>query len=164
MKTRVSRHSLLCIDTRSHSPGMFSRFPWSHNRIPHHAEGCSRISVHPGSGLRMPCVHWGSFIASLKERCLQGVQIFISDLCMRLVESLAEYYPEAAWQRCTVHFYRNVFTNVAFNEGQRRCCDVQGYSRTVRPRGSLGEILAHYREAQSDETFDRCKDHRRLCL
>ena len=28
------------------------------------------------------------------------------------LESLAEYYPEAEWQRCTVHFYRNVFTNV----------------------------------------------------
>lgn len=55
---------------------------------------------------------WGSFIASLKERGLQGVQLFISDKCMGLVESLGEYYPEAAWQRCTVHFYRNVFTNV----------------------------------------------------
>lgn len=55
---------------------------------------------------------WGSFIASLKERSLKGVQLFISDKCMGLVESLGEYYPEAAWQRCTVHFYRNVFTNV----------------------------------------------------
>jgi len=55
---------------------------------------------------------WGSFIASLKERGLQGVRLFISDKCMGLVESLCEYYPEALWQRCTVHFYRNVFTNV----------------------------------------------------
>ncbi len=55
---------------------------------------------------------WGSFIESLKQRGLQGVQLFISDKCMGLVESLSEYYPEAAWQRCTVHFYRNVFTNV----------------------------------------------------
>ena len=31
---------------------------------------------------------------------------------MGLVESLGEYYPEAQWQLCTVHFYRNVFTNV----------------------------------------------------
>ena len=55
---------------------------------------------------------WGSFIESLKQRGMQGVQLFISDKCMGLVESLGEYYPEAAWQRCTVHFYRNVFTNV----------------------------------------------------
>ena len=31
---------------------------------------------------------------------------------MGLVESLSEYYPDSLWQRCTVHFYRNVFTNV----------------------------------------------------
>jgi len=55
---------------------------------------------------------WGSFIASLKERGLTGVKLFISDKCMGLVESLGDYYPEAQWQRCTVHFYRNVFTNV----------------------------------------------------
>jgi transposase-like protein len=29
-----------------------------------------------------------------------------------LVESLAEYYPESKWQRCTVHFYRNIFSVV----------------------------------------------------
>ena len=55
---------------------------------------------------------WGSFIASLKERGLTGVKLFISDKCMGLVESLGDYYPEAQWQRCAVHFYRNVFTNV----------------------------------------------------
>jgi len=43
---------------------------------------------------------------------LPGVRLFISDKCMGLVESLAEYYLESLWQRCTVHFYRNVFTNV----------------------------------------------------
>ena len=31
---------------------------------------------------------------------------------MGLVESAAEYFPEARWQRCTVHFYRNVFSHV----------------------------------------------------
>jgi len=31
---------------------------------------------------------------------------------MGLVESLPEFYPKARWQRCTVHFYRNVFSAV----------------------------------------------------
>ena len=35
---------------------------------------------------------------------------------MGLVESVAEYYPEADWQRCTVHFYRNVFSHVPRNK------------------------------------------------
>ena len=40
------------------------------------------------------------------------MRLIISDACMGLVESAAEFYPEAQWQRCTVHFYRNVFTVV----------------------------------------------------
>ena len=31
---------------------------------------------------------------------------------MGLSESVGDFYPEAKWQRCTVHFYRNVFTAV----------------------------------------------------
>lgn len=55
---------------------------------------------------------WSSFLRHLKERGLKGVRLFITDKCLGLVESLMEFYPEAAWQRCVVHFYRNVFTLV----------------------------------------------------
>ena len=55
---------------------------------------------------------WSSFLQHLKQRGLTGVQLFITDACMGLVESLAEYYPESKWQRCIVHFYRNVFSVV----------------------------------------------------
>jgi len=40
------------------------------------------------------------------------VKLFVSDKCLGLVENLAEFYPEASWQRCVVHFYRNVWTAV----------------------------------------------------
>jgi transposase-like protein len=43
---------------------------------------------------------------------LKGVRLFVSDKCLGLVESLGEFYPEALWQRCAVHFYRNVWTAV----------------------------------------------------
>ncbi|MGE0917006.1 IS256 family transposase [Trichlorobacter lovleyi] len=55
---------------------------------------------------------WSSFLHHLKQRGLTGVQLFITDACMGLVESLAEHYPESKWQRCIVHFYRNVFSVV----------------------------------------------------
>jgi len=53
---------------------------------------------------------WSGFLKHLKDRGLRGVRLIISDACMGLVEAAAEYYPEAQWQRCTVHFYRNVFS------------------------------------------------------
>ena len=55
---------------------------------------------------------WSGFLAHLKGRGLCGVELIVSDACMGLVESAAEYFPEARWQRCMVHFYRNVFSHV----------------------------------------------------
>jgi putative transposase len=55
---------------------------------------------------------WGHFLAYLKKRGLCCPELFISDKCLGLIESLEQYYPQAKWQRCTVHFYRNVFSVV----------------------------------------------------
>jgi putative transposase len=55
---------------------------------------------------------WSGFLRHLKERGLKGVKLVISDACLGLVESVGDFYPEAKWQRCIVHFYRNVFTVV----------------------------------------------------
>lgn len=55
---------------------------------------------------------WTSFMRSLKTRGLAGVKLFTSDRCLGLVESIADFYPDARWQRCVVHFYRNVFSLV----------------------------------------------------
>ena len=54
---------------------------------------------------------WSGFLRHLKER-LTGVKLIISDACLGLKESLHDYYPEAQWQRCMVHFYHNVFSHV----------------------------------------------------
>ena len=55
---------------------------------------------------------WSSFLKHLKERGLAGVQLIISDACLGLAESAAEFFPEARWQRCIVHWYRNIFSHV----------------------------------------------------
>jgi Transposase, Mutator family len=31
---------------------------------------------------------------------------------LALAESTAEFFPDAAWQRCVVHWYRNIFSHV----------------------------------------------------
>jgi len=55
---------------------------------------------------------WRNFLRHLKERGLKGVRLVISDKCLGLIEALGEFFPEAQWQRCVVHWYRNVFTAV----------------------------------------------------
>lgn len=55
---------------------------------------------------------WSGFLKHLKQRGLKGVELIISDACLGLVESIGDFYPNAKWQRCIVHFYRNVFSKV----------------------------------------------------
>ena len=51
-----------------------------------------------------------SFLVWLKERRLDGVKLVIGDKCFGMCNAVAEVFPEAKYQRCTVHFYRNVFS------------------------------------------------------
>ena len=55
---------------------------------------------------------WLGFLRHLKERGLTGVRLIVSDKCLGLIDSIAEAYPNADWQRCVVHWYRNIFKNV----------------------------------------------------
>ena len=55
---------------------------------------------------------WKNFVRHLKQRGLKGVRLIVSDKCLGLVEAVSQFFPEAKWQRCVVHFYRNVFSLV----------------------------------------------------
>ncbi len=74
---------------------------------------------------------WSGFLAYLKKRGLSCPELFISDKCLGLLESLAEYYPNAQWQRCTVHWYRNVLS--------------------VVPRGRMKEVAAKLKAIHAQE-------------
>lgn len=55
---------------------------------------------------------WREFLSWLRSRGLRGVRMFTGDKAAGMVGSIAEVFPEAAYQRCTVHFYRNVLAKV----------------------------------------------------
>lgn len=59
-------------------------------------------------GIKEDAASWRNFLRHLKQRGLTGVRLVTSDKCLGLVEALGEFYPEADWQRCMVHWYRNV--------------------------------------------------------
>ena len=61
-------------------------------------------------GMKEDKASWLNFFQWLKSRGLEGVRLVIGDKCLGLLEAAAEVYPEAKYQRCTVHFYRNVFS------------------------------------------------------
>lgn len=61
-------------------------------------------------GMKEDHESWKNFFVWLKERGLKGVRLIIGDKCLGMLESIPEVFPDARYQRCTVHFYRNVFT------------------------------------------------------
>lgn len=80
---------------------------------------------------------WSGFLAHLKQRGLTGVQLITSDKCMGLVESIGEYFPEVLWQRCIVHFYRNVFS--------------------VVPSGKVKQVAAMLKAIHAQESRKECE-------
>ena len=55
---------------------------------------------------------WRGFPSWLKSRGLRGVLMVVSDKAAGMVGSIAEAFPNARYQRCTVHFYRNALAKV----------------------------------------------------
>ena len=74
---------------------------------------------------------WRTFLRQLKERGLAGVRLVTSDKCLGLVEASGECFPAARWQRCVVHFYRNLMR--------------------VVPTGKVREVLALLKAVHGQE-------------
>jgi len=55
---------------------------------------------------------WSEFLRGLKARGLNGVELVVSDDHAGLKAAIREILPEAAWQRCYVHFLRNALDYV----------------------------------------------------
>ena len=63
-------------------------------------------------GMKEDHESWLNFFLWLKERGLNGVRLFIGDKNLGMLETIGEVFPDAKYQRCIVHFYRNVFSVV----------------------------------------------------
>ena len=63
-------------------------------------------------GMKEDKASWISFFQWLRGRGLEGVRLIVGDRCMGMLESVGDVFPESKYQRCVVHFYRNVFSVV----------------------------------------------------
>lgn len=72
-------------------------------------DGCREI-IGAAEGMKEDKDSWRSFFVWLKERGLEGVRLIIGDKNLGMLETIPEVFPDARYQRCTVHFYRNIFS------------------------------------------------------
>jgi len=73
-------------------------------------EDGSREVIGAAEGMKEDKESWLNFFQWLKSRGLTGVQLIIGDKSLGMLESIPEIFPNAKYQRCTVHFYRNIFS------------------------------------------------------
>ncbi|WP_432489680.1 IS256 family transposase [Kineococcus sp. SYSU DK018] len=61
---------------------------------------------------------WKQFLTSLRDRGLHGVQLVISDQHRGLVSAIEQTMAGTSWQRCRVHFMRNVLAKVSKSQSE----------------------------------------------
>ncbi|MDM8271576.1 IS256 family transposase [Thermophilibacter provencensis] len=74
-------------------------------------DGCREV-IGAAEGFTESAECWREFPSWLRSRGLRGARMFTGDKAAGMVGSIAEVFPGAAYQRCTVHFYRNVLARV----------------------------------------------------
>lgn len=79
---------------------------------------------------------WRDFLLGLRQRGLHGVEFVVSDDHPGLKQAIREVLPEAAWQRCYVHFLRNALDHLP----RRANDDCLQELRWIYDRRELAEV------------------------
>jgi putative transposase len=90
---------------------------------------------------------WRSFLRSLRARGLDGVQLVISDAHTGLVAAIAKVLG-CRWQRCTVHFLRDMLGHVARAQQPLVSGAIRGIftaGSAVEARQRLGQVVDQLR-------------------
>ena len=69
-----------------------------------------REVIGAAEGMKEDKASWLGFFQMLKSRGLDGVRLIVGDKCLGMLDAASEVFPQSKYQRCTVHFYRNVFS------------------------------------------------------
>lgn len=83
---------------------------------------------------------WREFLGSLKARGLGGVHLVISDAHAGLKAAVAQQFAGSSWQRCRVHFMRNLHGAVAAKHAPA----VTAAVKTIFAHTDPGEVAAQW--------------------
>jgi putative transposase len=88
---------------------------------------------------------WTEFLRDLRDRGLTGVQLVISDAHRGLVNAIGTVLQGVSWQRCRVHFMRNVLSKVTAGHAEMVAATI----RTIFAQPGQAEV-----RAQVDQVAD----------
>ena len=109
-------------------------------------------------GMKEDSESWREFIKGMLARGLKGVRLVTGDRCAGLVAAVNELLPGARYQRCMVHFERNILARV--NPGNRDwTVDVLKAVFSMEPRDKAlekAESVAEEMEARKPKEAEFC--------
>ena len=97
----------------------------------------------------------------LKGRGLDGVKLLVGDKCLGMLEAVGEVFPDAKYQRCVVHFYRNVFSVVPKSKAKlvakmRKAIHAQESKKASREKAKA--VVAELRAMKLKEAAKKIED------
>ena len=112
-------------------------------------------------GMKEDKASWVNFFQWLKGRGLDGVKLIVGDKCLGMLEAVGEVFPDAKYQRCTVHFYRNVFSVVPRSKVKLvakmlKAIHAQESKKAAREKAKA--VVAQLREMKLKEAAKKVED------
>lgn len=121
---------------------------------------------------------WGELFLSLKDRGLRGLKMVISDAHSGIIAALARHFQGVSWQRCRVHYKRELGRKVSYKAikelmtevksvlapAQRAECLRRGEEMAARWEGRYPQVAAMLRNGLEDclSVLNLPENHQRL--
>ena len=104
---------------------------------------------------------WKNFFVWLKSRGLDGIKLIIGDKNLGMVESIGEVFPNARYQRCTVHMYRNIFSVVphkTVKEVAKMLKAIHAQENKAAAKEKAKSVISRLREMKLNKAADKLEN------
>ena len=120
-----------------------------------------REVIGTAEGLKEDTESWKNFFVWLKSRGLDGVKLIIGDKNLGMVESIGEVFPNARYQRCTVHMYRNIFSVVprkTVKEVAKMLKAIHAQENKKAAKKKAKSVISRLREMKLNKAADKLEN------
>ena len=120
-----------------------------------------REVIGTAEGLKEDTESWKNFFVWLKSRGLDGVKLVIGDKNLGMVESIGEVFPNARYQRCTVHMYRNIFSVVprkTVKEVSKMLKAIHAQEDKTAAKEKAKSVISRLREMKLNKAADKLEN------
>ena len=120
-----------------------------------------REVIGTAEGLKEDTESWKNFFVWMKSRGLDGVKLIIGDKNLGMVESIGEVFPNARYQRCTVHMYRNIFSVVprkTVKEVSKMLKAIHAQENKAAAKEKAKSVIFRLREMKLNKAADKLEN------